>query len=90
MRGSLPENVDPAGAQSRRAVFTNRTSFLLRRNCTAVIAHEKPRSGAAQRSLPNGRKRRKMTAPTGWFPYAGCSDAGVEYTVIWAPTPVAR
>jgi len=41
MRGSLPENVDPAGAQSHRAALTNRTSFLLRRNCTAAIAHRK-------------------------------------------------
>ena len=41
MRGSLPENVERAGAQSHRAVLTKRTSFLLRRNCTAVIAHRK-------------------------------------------------
>ena len=59
MRGSLPENLDPAGAQSHRASSSpSQISFLLRRNCTALIVHRKAGS-LVQDARQSGRSKVK-------------------------------
>ena len=61
MRGSLPENVEPASAQSHRANSSpSRISFLLRRNCTALIVHRN--LGFIVQDIPQSRRSRVKSA----------------------------